>query len=1045
MWLNQLTIEQRHKLSLTKKSFFRRGLFFYLFKIKKGRERLNNWKKLKAFSEDNNLYEKSLQRRGITEKELTYILGSAVTEVVPKTHQEGWVIELLDLLSKYQAKELPEALAEFDERGIVTPFLPIIEKSFDSLQFLLDKNHILNSTSAAANLILYSLLQRIEYNVRRAVILELNVKRLKKELGDGDESAQFRVYREIFKKNENQIAFYKKYPILSKYVTTTCRNWVTTSYELLERLSNDWKLISSVLGIPSSAKLSSIEAGGDTHNKGRTVNTLTFDGKYKVIYKPRTVRLEKEFYALLGQFNESNELKLPFRILKVIDRERYGWVEFCSYEKAQSKEDAFNFYYRLGALSSIIYALHGVDIFFENLIACKDQPVIVDLETLFHTDLELRSPQSIQKAADYSIRDSILSMGIFPRPTLSADGKSIFCVSVLGAKKNLQAPYSVTKLHNFGRSDMSLDDVQGWIPETQSSPNFRISRDEMASQIVDGFSDFYEVLEKSKSIFTMNRGFFEKICDGVSRIIVRDTIYYGGLEMDAFHPDLLKNGIDRDWHYENLWSETRTRNYLRYFIDSEIKQIERFDIPYFEMKIGSSIIEDDEGKVYKFDKSLSGYEKAKGRVARLSKDDFNFQNYLLHLVLGSGSDYFSKKLVFSQTDYVQNAIIIADLIEKTLVKHGDKLTSLAVTDILPTGHDIDFRYTIGASNSYLYDGVSGLSHFYAHLYSITNQENYKVSALSLAKTAFESIDGTHSISSYNGLGSFIYLCSTLFSIFGEIWIITKGEKVLENILAHIEGDENYDFLLGSAGLISALAAYIDITNSRIAKEALRNAESHLIRAIETNSIHEKLRFKRGFSHGYTGIAYALAVAAKYTQSSNSPVLISYLLKLEDQLLRDGNWTDEHKNGDKHQVSWCHGAGGIALGRKLINHVLGGDIDSSISTLALTELRMNCWMDSHCICHGTFGNYEILCEIDRIDAISIDAAEMQNLREKLLKHIASDGWCSINQEQSMNIGLMTGLSGLGYSYLRLAYPEKVPSLLYLQGHKIKNVSKNQELQ
>ena len=42
------------------------------------------------------------------------------------------------------------------------------------------------------------------------------------------------------------------------------------------------------------------------------------------------------------------------------------------------------FYHRQGALLALLYVLDGTDMHYENLIAVGEQPVLVDVETLFH-------------------------------------------------------------------------------------------------------------------------------------------------------------------------------------------------------------------------------------------------------------------------------------------------------------------------------------------------------------------------------------------------------------------------------------------------------------------------------------------------------------------------------------------------------------------------------------------------------------------------------------------------------------------------------------
>ena len=1031
MWLDALSISQRHRLSLKVNGFLRRGLFFRFLKLRSGRKRLKNWAKVRAFSQDERKFVRALSLHGLKPQDLALVLGVAPDKLVPKDFEEHWVADIKRLTSTFDQNISSPVLEHYQDRGIINPYLPILETQYKNLVAKLGIKRATGNSSFLADLCFSAHLQMVEYNVRRTVILEMNVQRLLGNLGAGEESDQFLCFKELFRSSQVQQDFYQKYPILCKYVFETSNRWVQVSSELISRLDSDWDLITEKFGIPTSAKLTSIESGGDTHRGGRTVNVLTFDNHKKIIYKPRSVRLEKEFFSILDELNKSKKLKLDFLLLEVLDRDEHGWVEYCSHESAKSYQEAEDFYFRLGALSAIVYALHGVDIFFENLIAHRDNPVIIDLETLFHTDLELKPPSTIEEAAKFTIRDSILSMGIFPRPSVSADGKSVFCVSVLGAKKDSIAPYFVTRLQNFGRSDMSLEDVPGWIPEAKSSPEWMASKQKIVSNVSDGFRESYRVIREFEALGYKSQEPFKQLEGIRSRVILRDTIYYGGLVMDAFHPDLLRDGRDKDWHYENLWNETQTRPYLESFISSEKRQLDDNDIPYFEIELGKARIYDDLGMVYEFEDALSGLEKARNRLSRLSEKDLELQDYLLHLSLGSGREYFAKNLTLVDNDHLTNAINIGEFILSKLITFDDKMSFINALDLLPSENDIDFKFDLGPANISLYDGVGGLSLFLAYLSQEVNSTKYREASVSLARTAFASIEKCDSVSGYNGLGALIYLSANLYHLFKEDWILDEGLRALKLVESKISHDKKYDFLLGCSGLIPAISAFIVATDSEVGRESLDATSKYLIQAVDSGEIHDRLDFLRGYSHGYTGVAYALAVVYSRTKDHTLLDRIRLLIRKENELLAGGNWTDEHKIGEVHQVSWCHGSAGIALGRILIGNLIGGSQDDLIYTAALKETKSDFWIESHCLCHGTLGNLEILGEVRKLDPSAVTDVEWEELSKLVFAKITASGWHSITVEQSMNLGLMTGLAGVGYAHLRSASSTLIPSVLFLQ--------------
>src|SRR5699024_2411029 len=99
----------------------------------------------------------------------------------------------------------------------------------------------------------------------------------------------------------------------------------------------------------------------------------------RVVYKPRSLKIDNQFY-LFTQYLLKRSVRKP----KMIIREHYSWQEYIVPYSCLSKEEVIKYYYTLGMYSCIIYLLLGIDIHMENIIAEGSNPVLIDLETLFH-------------------------------------------------------------------------------------------------------------------------------------------------------------------------------------------------------------------------------------------------------------------------------------------------------------------------------------------------------------------------------------------------------------------------------------------------------------------------------------------------------------------------------------------------------------------------------------------------------------------------------------------------------------------------------------
>jgi len=118
----------------------------------------------------------------------------------------------------------------------------------------------------------------------------------------------------------------------------------------------------------------------DPHHGGRSVIALRFNSGFKLIYKPRNLGLDVAYGGLLEWLN-GRGVRWPFKVLKVLNRGTHGWIEFVEHHPCETKGEAENYHRRAGMLLYLLHVLEGTDCHCENLIACGDHPVLVDLET----------------------------------------------------------------------------------------------------------------------------------------------------------------------------------------------------------------------------------------------------------------------------------------------------------------------------------------------------------------------------------------------------------------------------------------------------------------------------------------------------------------------------------------------------------------------------------------------------------------------------------------------------------------------------------------
>jgi lantibiotic modifying enzyme len=201
----------------------------------------------------------------------------------------------------------------------------------------------------------------------------------------------------------------------------------------------------------------------------------------------------------------------------------------------------------------------------------------------------------------------------------------------------------------------------------------------------------------------------------------------------------------------------------------------------------------------------------------------------------------------------------------------------------------------------------------------------------------------------------------------------------------------------------------------------------------------KARPLSGFAHGAAGIAWALWALADVTGEERFRAAAIDGIAHERSLFsaEHRNWLDLRelpRADDEHPAAacataWCHGAPGIGLGRLAMLGSLDSQGREEIQVALATMLETG-FGNNHSLCHGDLGNVELLSTAAKTFDDLVLQAKTQDIVSGIVERIERAGWLCGNPLQVESPGLMTGLAGIGYGLLRLADPDRVPSVLLL---------------
>ncbi|HEY9851553.1 MAG TPA: type 2 lanthipeptide synthetase LanM family protein [Leptolyngbyaceae cyanobacterium] len=865
------------------------------------------------------------------------------------------------------------------------------------------------------------------------------------------------------------LTFLKSYPVLARLMATAVDFWVEATAEFLQRLKNDLADIQQVFlsdGERGSGgagerpnlnkhlgKVNKIQSAlSDPHHSGKSVILLTFESGLKVVYKPKGLGIEAAFSEFLNWCNQQ-ELPLHFKALKVCDRKTYGWVEYAEHLPCENAAAAKRFYQRAGMLLCLFYALRVVDCHKENLIACGEHLVLIDMETLMHQEVNLLTDLPEETAADTSVNlrflDSVLRTGLLPRWEFSKNNRIAYDTSALGSIES-------------GSSEISAN-----VPILKGIP---LSPHQYLDEIVDGFQQMYRFLIKKREILLAPDSPLAPMQNQRVRFIFRATRIYWTILQKSFEPQYLQDGIKRSIELEALaraFLVSPQKPDAWPIFHAEMKAMEQMDIPYFAAYPNSKDISFGlEEPIEEYFRETS-YREVLTQLQNLNETDLAEQveiikgSFYARIVRNSASQKnLSLKQSILANDLSQITLLTKDQLWQEATRIAIEIKERAIWGADGSVKWISFAYIPNAERFQLmplpediYNGNAGIALFLSALDYVrkTNQfpDLVRGALLPIRKflqTAnFESTRRfvRQGIGGGTGLGSIIYALVLISRFLQEESLIEDALGIANLITPKlIASDEQFDIMGGSSGaILGLLALYAETKDPGILQKANLCGQHLLANQISISGMPKAWKILgqkqyTGFSHGAAGIAYALLRLYEVNQDKAYLEAAREGLAYEDRLfsIEAGNWPDlrafAQKNDRNFMVSWCHGASGIGLGR------LGGlsilkteQIDRDIE-IALQTTQQHTLHDADCVCCGNFGRIEtLLVAAQKLSRPELKVSAEQKAAWAIDRSRQAGGYLFPNLPNTVfTPSFFQGTSGIGYQLLRLANPEALPSVL-----------------
>ncbi|MEZ6101779.1 MAG: type 2 lanthipeptide synthetase LanM family protein [Pirellulaceae bacterium] len=922
-----------------------------------------------------------------------------------------------------------------------------------------------------ADVLLCDMPSKLVSMISRSLVLELNVARLEDRLRGVTAAERFQDFIDQMARPQQAIAFFDEYPVLARTVAVLVKQAIETSVELAERLCRDWHDIRATFFAGTNpGKLVAVRTGaGDSHAGGKSVAILEFANGQRLVYKPRSLSIDRHFQDLLKWVNQ-HEIADPFRTLTTADRGEYGWVEFIEARECESTDQVVQFYRRQGGYLALFYVLCATDFHYENVIAAGPHPVPVDLETLMHGKLsDLCNDAAERNSGDAAVDaavdavvtafgDSVLRSGMLPQRLWANDDSAGVDMSGLGGDGQQFAPSASAML------DFSVPDQMCVKRERQQILSGQ-HRAMLGGQTVDGrdyieplcegFASVYRLLMNSRTALQHADSVLSLFAHDRVRLILRPTRVYSLLLQESFHPDVLRDARDRDDLFDRLRVTVPQQPYLERVIALEHADLWKGDVPVFHAPADSCDLYASDGTCIEGFLRQSGLQLVRNRLQDLSEDDLQRQLWIIQAAMSTlgerAGDATCRALSTassSASDRRSRALRAAGKVMQRIEQlaiGNDEDERINWLGIGPAGKG---RWAISPMGPGLYDGVGGVALFLAFYGAMTGDARATRCArgavatlrsqIRIGRRQFSSIGG------FDGWGGAVYLLNQLGILWDESQLLDEARKCVDDVSRWLASDRKFDVMGGAAGAIaSCLAVYRSDGYAR-ALDVARQCGEHLLQ----HRPHETPSALAGFSHGAAGIAWSLLQLYEATNDQRFESCAWEAIRFERTTFEPlvGNWRDlrmaqesaefdisREGNADAAQAfacAWCHGAAGIGLGRLASWHRRDDVMHEELKQAILTTVRHGC-CDNHSLCHGALGNLELLIEASRQLGPEYRPGQYEDMCDQVISDIEEGQWrCGVPMGAETP-GLLTGLAGIGYGLLRIWNADRVPSVLLME--------------
>ncbi|MBV9812428.1 MAG: type 2 lantipeptide synthetase LanM, partial [Acetobacteraceae bacterium] len=417
-------------------------------------------------------------------------------------------------------------------------------------------------------------------------------------------------------------------PVLLRLLATMTRQWIDTSGEFATRLDADLASIRRDILGRDAGRVAAIEGDlSDPHNHGHSVQIVTFEDGARLVYKPKDLRLDVAWHALVERLNRA-EPPVELRAARAIAGDGYGWTEFVDHTGCADEQGIARFFRRAGAWLALFHCVAASDMHQENLIASADHPVPIDLEMLLQASPEERTDEpegrAFEAAAD-RVADSVMMVGLLPAYGKSPD-LEIYSMGGMTSGAKAKTKRSWRNINSDAMRPVKSKEPGEPLPNLPHGDGRQAKFGDHVEVFIAGFDEYARFL-LGHTADARQGGLLDGLAGLPVRKVVRPTQFYYMLcqrlrdhrSMDdgaawSAQADFIARLADWDKEHDPTWPLQR----------AERAALLELNVPHFVSPSDERRIADAAGIAIKTD-AVPGLDRARARVAAFDERDIDWQ------------------------------------------------------------------------------------------------------------------------------------------------------------------------------------------------------------------------------------------------------------------------------------------------------------------------------------------------------------------------------------------------------------------------------------